>query len=149
MVFSVEEKKQRKKESNRKYRENNKLKIKEYRENNKENNKLKKKEYYQNNKDLIKEYRDKYQQTSNGKKNYRINNWLKYGLIETPEFIEEIYDMWLHQEECNACGIELTRTGTGCSTDVCMDHDHDTHKFRHIICRTCNINDSFLKYFII
>jgi hypothetical protein len=27
-----------------------------------------------------------------------------------------------------------------------MDHDHETGRFRAIVCRSCNTNDSYIKY---
>ena len=68
-------------------------------------------------------------------------------MIFTEEEFKRIYNLYLIQEVCNACDIKLTRNGDRSSTDATMDHDHDTHRFRHIICRSCNANDRWMKYF--
>ena len=137
MVLSAEEKKKRKKERDRKYYEKNKEKLLN-----------KQKKYYENNKEQRADYYEKWRETDNGKKSLTIANWKRNGLIENKEFLEEIYELYLNQEECNACGITLTRTGKCSNTDVTMDHDHSTGKFRHIICGYCNRKDNWKKYFI-
>ena len=137
MVFSELEKKERHKEACKKYRKNNKKKAEESN-----------RKYRKNNKEKIVEINKEYRQTPIGKKSNTLSNWKTYGLNETNEFLEEIYELYLNQEECNACGILLTRTGGNCSTDVCMDHCHTTGKFRHIICGFCNRKDNWKKYFI-
>ena len=157
MVLTELEKKQRKREADRKYYENNKEQKKEsnrkYYENNKEKiaeiNKEYRLEYYENNKDKLKEKNKEYYKTDNGKKSQTLSKWKQLGLIETKEFLDEIYELYLTQEECNACGCVLTRTGKCSNTDVTMDHDHSTGKFRHIICGYCNRMDNWNKHFII
>ena len=148
MVLTEAQKKQRQREANKKYRENNKEKEqfrhKKYREKNKEKKKETNKKYREDNK----EYYINYNQTANGKKSMTLSEWKHRGLIETNEFLEEIYELYLNQELCNACGIELTRTGKCSVTDATMDHCHITNKFRHIICRSCNTRDNWKKYFI-
>ena len=149
MVLTEAQKKQRHREASKKYRENNKEKEqfrhKKYREKNKEKKKETNKKYREDNKEYFKEY----YQSDNGKKSNTISSWKSMGLIETNEFLEEIYELYLNQEECNACGIELTRTGNRSNTDATMDHCHKTSKFRHIICGYCNRTDNWKKYFIL
>ena len=111
--------------------------------NNKEEILTKQKEYNKNNKERIKEYRE----TPNCKKSQTLSSWKERGMIETKEEFNRIYNLWLNQELCNACDILLTRTGNSCSTDACMDHCHTTHRFRHIICRSCNSHDNWMEYF--
>ena len=160
MVLTELEKKQRRKEyyQNNKekvkekvkeYYEDNKEHMKEYREKNKDKISKQTKKYYENNKEQIVKYKKEYDKTDIGKKSHTLSVWKERGLIETKEFIDEIYNMWLTQEECNACGIELTRTGKNSNTNANMDHDHSTGKFRHIICGYCNTMDNWKKYFII
>ena len=134
--LSEEDRKERKRlkklKACRKYREENPEKLAEQ-----------SKKYYEEHKDKIKEY----QQTPHGKKIHTLSHWKSRGLHETQEELDRIYELYLNQELCNACDCVLTRNGDRCSTDVCMDHDHDTNRFRHIICRSCNTMDNWKKYF--
>lgn len=119
---------------------------------NREERKAKQKLYYQSNIDRCKEMGKKryeeYKKTPNGKKIITLNRWVNdFGLQESPEDLDRIYDLRLHQELCNACDVKLTRNGDRCDTDATMDHDHKTHRFRHIICRKCNNHDNWKKYF--
>tara|TARA_B110000211_G_scaffold210097_1_gene247934 strand:- start:279 stop:782 length:504 start_codon:yes stop_codon:yes gene_type:complete len=166
MVLTAEEKRERQRIANKKYRAKNKEKIalkdKEYREKNKEKLHLKKKEYREKNREKInlkyKKYREEnkekeylrykeYSQTHNGKKINKLRSWKHEGLIASNEELDRIYNLSLNQEFCNACDVKLTRTGKNCKTNVTMDHDHSNGRFRHIICNTCNVMDSWKKYF--
>jgi hypothetical protein len=174
MPLSEEEKKQRKRESNKRYREKNKEYIKEWREKNKEKIQEYKKEYRQNNKEKIQEYTKEYaennkekiieqnreyyknnkekfkeyRQTPEAKKRVTISGWVSNrGLNESKEDLDRIYHLRETQELCNACDCILTRNGDRSSTEACMDHDHETGRFRHIICRCCNSHDNWKKYF--
>ena len=148
--LSDEDKKERirlrAKEYNIKYYQENKDKFSEYsrkyRENNIETLLEKSKKYYQNNKEYFKEYN----QTPIGKKVHTLAYWKHSGLEETKEELNIIYELYLTQECCYSCDIKLTRGGDRCSTQACMDHDHITHRFRQICCRSCNNKDSWMKY---
>ena len=165
-VLSEEEKKERTRLQQRKRYEKNREKIsktykeryetnkeiilernRKYRENNRENEKERSKKHYQNNIQKYAEKNRKYRQTAAGKKIFTLGSWKYNGLRESQEDLDRIYELWLHQELCNACDVKLTRGGTPCSTTACMDHDHNTHRFRHIVCHTCNNKDSWMKYF--
>ena len=64
--------------------------------------------------------------------------WKKNGLI-TDEF-EEIYKQYIYSSNCELCGNEYkTRR------DRCMEHSHETGKFRNICCRICNQRKSDIK----
>ena len=61
--------------------------------------------------------------------------------------MEELYEIYTTIKLCEACDIELTRTGKKCSTDICLDHCHTTGRFRLMLCRTCNNYDKWKEYF--
>ena len=153
--LSDDEKKERKRLqmsiNGKKYREENKEKVKEkskeYREENKEKEKERHRKYREENSEYNKKYNKKYKQTPAGKKVNRLSSWKCSGLQETKEDLDRIYELFLNQELCNACDCVLTRDGDRSSTDASMDHDHDTHRFRHIICRACNTKDNWKQYF--
>jgi hypothetical protein len=136
--------------SRKKYKENPE-KIKErcrkYSQENPEKEKERKRKYSQENPEKVKERKRKYRETPTGKKVNTISHWKQYGLQESKEDLDRIYELYLHQELCNACDVKLTRNRDNSSTDATMDHDHDTHRFRHIICRGCNTHDNWKKYF--
>ena len=111
-----------------------------------QNIKYHKKHYYAN-KEKVLEKAKEYNQTPNGKKTQTLSDWKRRGLQESPEDLDRIYELWQTQELCNACDCVLTRDGDNSSTDASMDHDHITNRFRHIICRSCNTNDNWKKYF--
>ena len=129
-------------EYKRKYYERNKEKIKQQREENKEKKKAYNKAYRERNKEQIKEYNKEYKkeyyQTENGKKRNIIKNWEQRGLIHADYDI--LYDTYINTHKCDICGKEFKNT-----KDRCMDHDHDTGLFRHILCKSCNNHDSWVK----
>ena len=67
-------------------------------------------------------------------KSNTIYNWKRKGLIETDEFIEEIYNRYIIQTNCELCTKEFKS-----SKDRHMEHDHETGKFRNIACQSCNL----------
>ena len=120
---------------------------KEYSEKNKEIIKQHKKQYYEENKEKIKEQKKEYRKTPQGKKVRIITTWKQRGLKETKEKIQELYEIYTTIKYCEACDIELTRTGKNTATDVCLDHCHTTGRFRLMLCRTCNTQDRWKEYF--
>ena len=156
MVFTEEERKQRRKETQAKYRKNNKEKIKEinakYTKNNKEkiniknenyrkNNKEKIKEvnakYYINNKEVINKRNKEYNKTPKGKKIHKFNSWKQMG-INIDNF-DELYEKYLTTTNCENCNVKLTSGGYNSITTRCLDHNHETGEFRNILCHLCNI----------
>ena len=134
--LSPEQKKLRIRYQKRKYDKNNKERKKEYDKTRRERNPEKEKERHR-----------QYQQTAAGKKVHTISKWRTRGLQETKEELERIYNLYLTQELCNACDILLARTGNNCSSSACMDHCHTTHRFRHIVCNSCNVHDNWKNQF--
>ena len=57
-------------------------------------------------KEELKERNRKYNQTPAGKKSQTISCWVtKSGLQESDEDLDRIYELYLHQELCNACDV--------------------------------------------
>jgi len=105
--------------------------------------------YYQKNKAECIERVSKYQKTPDGKKKRIIYNWKTISYLqETDEEIERIYELYKTQELCSSCDVKLTRNGDRSPTDVTMDHDHGTNRFRHICCNSCNIGDRWRIYWV-
>jgi hypothetical protein len=138
------------KERERKWREANpekkKASKKKYRENNLEKEKARYKKYREENPEKVKERERNYRQSPAGKKVNTISKWKQRDLQESPEELDRIYELYLTQELCSSCDVKLTRTGNNISTDACLDHSHDTNRFRQICCNSCNIRDSWNKY---
>ena len=66
-------------------------------------------------------------------KNKTLNNWRIYGLKETDEFIESLYNRYIYTSHCELCNKEFKTT-----KDRHMEHDHETGRFRNIVCNRCN-----------
>jgi len=63
-----------------------------------------------------------------------IYNWkVKYELKESDEKIEELYNRYIIATHCELCNKEFKS-----SSDRCMEHDHETGRFRNIVCKRCN-----------
>lgn len=69
----------------------------------------------------------------------RANKWRGRGLNHTNEEIKEILVLFHECKNCQKCGKILSYEN-GKSSQKCMDHDHDTGKFRAVLCRGCNIH---------
>ena len=130
------EHKEYQKKYHKEWREKNKEKKKqidkEYREKNKEKLKDQKKEYYEKNLDKI----TNHYKTPECRKIARISKWRRRGVI--CDDFDELYERYLNTELCELCNCELT-IGKRTKTTKCLDHDHETGKFRNILCHSCNI----------
>ena len=133
MPYTEEQKKERKKESNKKYREQHKEQRKEYYEQNKQQIIEYNKKYREQNKQQIKEYR----QTENRKKSNRISKWKIKGVIS--DDFNALYEKYINTNECELCSISIT-SGKGIIGKKHLDHCHITGQFRHILCGYCNTN---------
>ena len=68
-----------------------------------------------------------------------IYDWKKYGLIH--DDYKALYETYINTTHCNHCNREFNKTNYRC-----MDHDHATGLFRKIVCKACNVRDSYIKY---
>ena len=154
MVLTEQEKKERKriynKEYGKKYREKNKEKNierkerkriynkeygKKWREKNREKRKEDKRIYYKKNKEYILEYKE------NNPHVYVISCWKRRGLIS--DDYKALYDEFINVTHCQVCDKEFNK-------DIiidrrCMDHDHETGKFRCFACNYCNLHNRMIK----
>ena len=126
MVQSREERLKKKRESDKKYRENNKEKIAEM-----------KREYRQNNKEHLAEKNKIYDKTPAGKKSKIMRSWRSAGVKNVNE---KLYNDYIATTYCECCLKEFIS-----SFDRCLDHDHETGEFRWVICRNCNSHDNWKK----
>jgi len=154
--LTEEQKKERKRERSRKYYQKNKEKIlekiKKYKEENKEIYKEKNsescKKYYHKTKEKNREkYREKSRKykENNPEKYHMLNTirkWKSRGLID--DDYEKLYHLVMSQKLCWRCNCILTIDPKGTtSTTRCMDHDHDTGKFRGVVCNACNVRGGY------
>ena len=72
-------------------------------------------------------------------KSQTIWKWKSRGLIY--DDYDELYEIYIKTMNCGHCNKEFKNT-----TNRCMDHNHETGRFRKIVCRECNINDRYIKY---
>ena len=138
MVLTDEEKKERKRISNKKYREKNKEKLTEYNKKYHENNTEYYKIYQENNKEKLKEYNKKWKTSPEGIKSNTIAGWKQRGLIY--EDYDSLYGHYLNANNCDECGIKFGKYGGGVGGDwKCMDHCYETGAFRNFLCCKCNL----------
>ena len=118
--------KEKQREYNKQYREDNKERIAELRRKLYEKNKLK--EGFQEKKTAYqKEYRNK-----NPDKRL-IQHWRCRGMIDTDWDL--VYEMFIAQTNCWICDRlfdDKYRRN--------LDHDHDTGELRYVVCNPCNIH---------
>ena len=159
MVMNSVERKEYMKE----YYQNNKEKMnarqKKYDESHKEEIKVKAAKYYQDNKEHLIDYQHQYnkdnpqKRSANMKKYYqkpevkeririyaltkevKVKGWIKKGLIDDYDMV---WDRYCNTELCDDCRCQLIHEGGCCNDRKCMDHCHETGKFRNILCNRCN-----------
>ena len=68
-----------------------------------------------------------------------IYNWKRKGVIY--DNYDELYEVYIKIMECQHCNKAFKT-----SRDRCLDHDHETGLFRKIVCRGCNVHDTYIKY---
>ena len=135
--------KEQRQASKKKYREANKEKIaaynKQYREANKESLAAKQKIYMKNNKELLNSKAKKWsnENPEKRKKISTISKWKFLGLV--CEDYDSLYCHYLNAEYCDECCCMFGKKGDGNGTFKCMDHSHETGKFRNFLCCACNL----------
>tara|TARA_R110000782_G_scaffold30440_1_gene75828 strand:- start:996 stop:1496 length:501 start_codon:yes stop_codon:yes gene_type:complete len=85
------------------------------------------------NKEHKKQYAKEWRQSPEGIKSNLISSWKYYGLKATKEEMDIIYDRYLNSSQCELCNQDYSKY------KKCMDHSHETGKFRNIICHQCNL----------
>tara|TARA_R110001632_G_scaffold192644_1_gene313477 strand:- start:1251 stop:1736 length:486 start_codon:yes stop_codon:yes gene_type:complete len=68
-----------------------------------------------------------------------IYNWKNSG-VKYDDF-ESLYLTYINTMECQHCHKVFKN-----NTDRCLDHCHETGKFRKIVCRACNIHDNYIRF---
>ncbi len=123
----------------------NKEKIKEqrkqYRIDHKAEIKEQTKQHYDGNKEEINQRIKQYKIDNPVKcrKQYIIAKWKLRGIIGDLSFI---YDCaYITATHCWVCKKTFKDTN-----DRCLDHCHSSGEFRQILCRSCNVMDSWKKY---
>jgi hypothetical protein len=86
------------------------------------------------NKEHISQYDKKRNETSVGKKSNTISKWKQRGIIH--DDYSGLYEKYIATTHCQVCQTEFKD-----SFDRCLDHDHDSGKFRQFLCRDCNNQD--------
>jgi len=78
-----------------------------------------------------------YGQTPAGRKTRTISRWKGYGII--CDDWDALYEKYLTTTHCEQCNVELTTDRYNTETTRCLDHNHDTHLFRNVLCHSCNV----------
>tara|TARA_R110000823_G_scaffold84884_6_gene190931 strand:+ start:645 stop:1334 length:690 start_codon:yes stop_codon:yes gene_type:complete len=148
---------------NKAYYLKNKAKMnarqKKYDAKNKDKIKMKAKKYYQDNREHLMEYqtqynldnpekrkahmKEYYQRPKNKErvriycltKDVKVKGWIRNGLLDDYDMV---WDRYCNTEFCDDCGVKLIHEGNCCNERKCMDHCHETGKFRNILCHKCN-----------
>ncbi len=65
-------------------------------------------------------------------KSFTKSAWKRLGVIHPN--VDALYNMFIRTTHCNVCNKEFISRN-----DRHLDHDHETGKFRYILCRSCNL----------
>ena len=124
----------------REWYQNNKEKhlarMKEWRGENKDKVAVFNKKYRDNNKEKVAETNKKYDNTPAGIKMHKLAKWKNRGLI--CEDVDSLYCDYLNATNCDECGVVFGTFGDGSGTFKCLDHSHESGKFRNFLCLGCN-----------
>jgi len=120
-----------------KYYQDNRERICQYLKEYNKTHADKREKWREDNPDRIKEYCKKFHTSDKGKKYRRIYIWKKNGVV--CDDYDALYEQYLNTNQCGNCEAEITH-GKGLYGRKHLDHDHDTGKFRQILCGICNIH---------
>ena len=139
MVFTEEERKERKLESNRIYREKNKEKLNQKRKETYFKNHEKELEYRKQwraklPKENKIEWNKKYNLSEKGYKTRMKAKWKSRG-IKIDNF-DYLWEQYTTQTNCELCNIEFKNRA-----DKQLDHDHESGEVRYILCIRCNVHE--------
>ena len=142
MVLTEEERKERKRIRDKKYREKNKEKHKEYSkihyQKNKEKRNKQSAEWAKNNREKCVKSSMK-SHAKNPKSTFKAK-WKNRGLLwDTEEEFNTIWDKYINTDNCSNCNLVFGEHDILKLTKKCMDHDHTNGKFRSILCSYCNL----------
>ena len=118
------------KEYMREYRLKNKEKLEEYHKEYRAKNKDKMTQY--NNSEKRKERVKKWLHTPEGIRSHTKARWKTWDVIGD---LDAIYDIYLATTECMRCSDPIK------GLTKHMDHDHDTGKYRAVLCSSCNVGN--------
>ena len=97
-------------------------------------------EYRKNNQQKIRDYNN----TPERIKGLYISRWKnRYGVVHND--FDSLYNLYINNNYCNFCGIELT-LGLYGNSKKCLDHNHQTGLVNGIICKSCNNRDVFNRH---
>ena len=125
-------------------KEYNRVYHKEYRLKNKEKIKERRREYYLKNKEKINEInrnnhhknkenrneqKREYSQTENGKKSNTIGQWKYKGVI--CEDFNKMYEIYINTNNCQWCDNDISEKRE-------LEHNHYSGEVRGVVCKSCN-----------
>jgi len=84
-------------------------------------------------------YPNSYYKNQKEYKRCAIKSW-KYSGVIYDDF-DDLYEVYIKTMNCSHCLKDFKN-----SRDRHLDHDHQTGKFRAIVCNACNVRDSYIKY---
>lgn len=163
--LTVEERKERKREQDKRYKDANREKIKakqrasyaalseEEKEERRSVNRAhananveaanrRKRDWIAANREQSREYQKTYQReyskTEKGRKFSRISAWKQAGMNPGDLTWEEVYIIVYSTTHCEECEVELV-VGKYGANRLTLDHNHETGAIRNVLCHKCNI----------
>jgi hypothetical protein len=140
--------KEKQREYNKKYQQENKERIleqkREYNKRNKEKKRQYDKEYREKHKEKLNKQASEYSKRTlndpNKKRNRKKTSWKRQGFKGD---LDDVYDDYISTKNCPLCKVEL-KDGTGANCR-CADHNHTTGYYRETICQKCNFKRQYIE----